>query len=212
LLSEFIEVARKRYLEFIEEIQKTFIELVQKEGWPASGQLRNTQVFDRFVAPSLESREKIAFVMVDALRYELALELRNKLSDNYGVELHPMCAQLPTITDVGMASDSKLTLIRDNDDLIPSLGGMKIKTPDDRLQYMKGIYGDRCHMIDLDDLLKKKNIKFPVTMQLLVVKTTVIDDIGEIMPREAARSSAVMNGLIFWSAPLALNLQSSTSA
>jgi hypothetical protein len=83
--------------------------------------------------------------------------------------------------------DSKLTLIRDNDDLIPSLGGMKIKTPDDRLQYMKGIYGDRCHMIDLDDLLKKKNIKFPVTMQLLVVKTTVIDDIGEIMPREVHR-------------------------
>jgi hypothetical protein len=191
-LSEFIEVARKRYLEFIEEIQKTFIELVQKEGWPASGHLRNTQVFDRFVAPSLEAREKIAFVMVDALRYELALELRNKLSDDYVVELHPVCAQLPTVTDVGMASllpaaDSKLTLIRDNDDLIPSLGGMKIRTPDDRLQYMKGIYGDRCHMIDLDDLLKKKNIKFPVTMQLLVVKTTDIDNMAEIMPREAPR-------------------------
>jgi len=57
-------------------------------------------VFDKFVAPSLETREKIAFVMVDALRYELAVELRNKLRDDYGVALYPVCAQLPIITDV----------------------------------------------------------------------------------------------------------------
>ena len=191
-LNEFIDVSRKKYLEFIEENQKTFISLVQKEGWPVSGQLRNTQVFDTFVAPSLESREKVAFIMVDALRYELALDLRNKLSEEYVVELYPVCAQLPTTTDVGMASlmpaaDSKLILIRDNEDLVPSLAGIKIKTPSDRLQYIKSIYGDRCHMADLDDLLKKKNLKLPETTQLLILKTTDIDNIGEIMPGEAPR-------------------------
>lgn len=191
-LNEFIEVARKRYLNFIEEIQKTFVELVQREGWPASGQLRNTQVFDRFIAPSLEAREKIAFFMVDALRYELALEMTNKLSEQYAVDLQPACAQLPTTTDVGMASlmpaaDSKLKLIKDNDDLVPFLEGMKIKNPSDRFQYISSIYGDRCHMIDLDDLIKKKNIKFPITMQLLIVKTTDIDDVGGVMAGEAPR-------------------------
>jgi len=85
------------------------------------------------------------------------------------------------------AADGKLMLIRDADDLVPSLGSVKIKTPADRLQYMTGIYGDRCYMIDLNELLKKKNIKFPPPMQLLIVKTTIIDDMGEIIPGEAPK-------------------------
>lgn len=191
-LHEFIETGRKKYLEFIEEIQKRFIALILDEGWPASGYMRNSQVFNKFIAPSLEAREKIAFIMVDALRYELALELENNLSGKYVVSLHSACAQLPTTTDVGMASllpdaDNKLKLLRDNDDIVPSLAGMKIKNPSDRFQYISGIYGDRCYMIDLDDLIKKKNIKFPATMQLLIVKTTDIDNLGEAMPGDAPR-------------------------
>ena len=51
-----------------------------------------------------EKNKKIAYLMIDALRYELAMELVKRFPEKYEVECFPVCAQLPTMTSVGMAS------------------------------------------------------------------------------------------------------------
>jgi hypothetical protein len=71
--------------------------------------------------------------------------------------------------------------------LAPTISSFKIVTPADRLSFLQAIYGDRCAMYHLDDLLKSK-FKPPLTTQLLCIKTTDLDDVGETSALEACRS------------------------
>lgn len=191
-LDALVDTARQNYLQFIEGTQASFINLVQKEGWPVGGQTRNTEVFEKFVAPWVKEKKRTAYFLVDALRYELAAELEKELSTDFTTKLHPVCAQLPTITDVGMAAlmpeaDGNLELVIEGDKLVPCLKGRKIVNPSDRLDYIRSLYGDRCHMVDLDDVLTKKSPKLPETADLLIVKTLDIDSLAEAKPLEAYR-------------------------
>ena len=82
-LESLVEHARDSYRKFAEEVQERFVSAVQSEGWPLSGRTRNTEVFDKFVAPALKERKRrVAFFMVDALRYELGVVLESKLKDD----------------------------------------------------------------------------------------------------------------------------------
>jgi PglZ domain len=192
VLEPVVELARKRYREAAESLQSIFTVAVKAEGWPVSGRIRNSEVFDRFVAPWLKERKKVAYFLVDALRYELAVELENELSVSFRTQITPVCAQLPTVTSVGMAAlmpeaNGSIQLVWEKEDLYPYVKGQKVLVPKDRYEYVCKHYGDRCHMRDLDELVSKPKIRFPETTQLLIVKTTDIDKIGEIHPLEARR-------------------------
>lgn len=191
VLERVVTLARRRYLEAAEALQRRFLAAVTAEGWPVSGRVRHGEVFDRFLAPPLKDRRKVAFFMVDALRYELAAELTEKLSLKWTSELTPVCAQLPTVTTVGMAAlmpgaDGQLKLVQEKGELVPHVKGHRVARPADRFQFIKEVYGDRAQMRDLDDIVTKK-IRLPETVHLLLVKTTDIDQFGEISPLEARR-------------------------
>ena len=193
-LDALVENAREIYRKTAEQVQDHFISAVQKEGWPLSGRTRNTQVFDKFIAPIVKERKhRVALFMVDSLRFELAVALESMLK-NDACALEAVCAQLPTITPLGMASllpdaDVHLRLTRNGDKLVPTIGDTKIENPQDRLAYIKAIYGDACHMIDLSELvalpLKKKKQAFVETTRLLIVKTTELDALAEQNPAKA---------------------------
>lgn len=190
LLEGVIEQARQSYGKTSERLQSLFIAAVEKEGWPASGRLRNSEVFDKVVAPLLSENKRTALFMVDALRYELAAELENELSSRYQTKLEAACAQLPTVTVVGMASllpfaQTKMEISIEKGAIIPSIDGRMIRTPADRFAYLQSIYGDRCLMNDLNDLLAGHRINVEPHKQLWVIKTTDIDDMGTMSPFEA---------------------------
>jgi hypothetical protein len=195
-LDDLIEAARQKYRDFTERMQGLFLGAVVSEGWPASGRVRNTEVFDRWVAPALKERgRRVAFLLVDALRYELGVELDRLLSKEGTCELTAVCAQLPTITPVGMAAlmpeaDGNLRLTRVGEKLVPTLKDKPVVVPKDRLDYVRSIYGDQCDMVDLDELLAipvapRKKPRLPDTVRLLLVKTTDIDELGEVNPARA---------------------------
>jgi len=191
-LEALVETVRGRYLHFADRVQAGFIEAVRQEGWPISGRLRNRDVFDHFVAPWLQKRQKVAFFMIDALRYELAVELEAALSLESKSQLHVVCAQLPTITPVGMASllpsaGKALKLVREAEKLMPYLGDQKVTDPTDRFDYLRSYYGDRVHLLELEELLSKKKLTLNDTLQLLVVRTTDIDSHGKATPADAHR-------------------------
>lgn len=192
VLDGLIEQARRGYFRAAESLQARFLEAVAEEGWPVSGQIRHGEVFDRFVSPWLKERKKVAFFMVDALRYELAAALDAELSERWNTELAAVCAQLPTVTAVGMAAlmpgaDGKLRLVKEKDELVPHVQGERVLLPKDRLRFIQRMYGDRCAARNLDELVTKKRIVLADTTQLLLVKTTDIDQFGEINPLEARR-------------------------
>jgi len=139
-LDILVKHARAGYLKSIEALQSEFVRLVHAEGWPATGDqlLWNSRIFTKIVNPLLDAGERVAYFLVDSLRYELGIELEKQLSDKLQVTSQVVCAQLPTYTEVGMASlmpdaESKLKLELKDGKLITTLGGNNAIGPETRL-------------------------------------------------------------------------------
>lgn len=188
-LESLVGHARSHYFRSVEALQAEFIRLVTSEGWPVSGGqiIWNNQIFSKLVAPALDAGERVAYFLVDSLRYELGVEIEKQLSDKRQVTLHTACAQLPTYTEVGMASlmpdaESQLKLIQKDGKLVTTLGGQVATSPATRFTYLQSRKGDQCGDIDLDDLIRQKKPKIAEKVRLLVVRTRDIDNIAHDTP------------------------------
>lgn len=187
LMHEVIGQARARYRRLAEKVQGVFVKHVETTGWPPTGRLANADAFDRLVADRLkESGRKVAYLMVDALRYELGVALEKLLAEDGPVELQAAYAQLPTITLVGMASllpgaRTGLTLSLENDSLVPKLAGAPVSNVAQRMGVLSKKYGDRFEEMPLSDFVRG-NPKIAETVDLLVLRSTEIDSQLESNP------------------------------
>ena len=187
LMHEVISQARSRYRRLAEKVQGVFVKHVETTGWPPTGRMANADVFDRLVADRLkESGRKVAYLMVDALRYELGVALEKLLAEDGPVELQAAYAQLPTITLVGMASllpgaRANLTLRLENDALVPKLSGAAVANVSQRMDAFKKRLGDRFDEMVLNDFVRGKP-KIPDSVDLLVLRSTEIDSQLESNP------------------------------
>lgn len=180
LMHDVINQARARYRRLAEKTQGVFVKHVESVGWPPTGRLANADAFDRFVADRLkESGRKVAYLMVDALRYELGVALEKLLAEDGPVELQAAYAPLPTITLVGMAgllpgACTGLTLELVNESLVPKLHGAAVSTVAQRMGALSKKYGDRFAEMPLNDFVRGKP-KIAETVDLLVLRSTEID-------------------------------------
>ncbi|MCS4047854.1 hypothetical protein GGQ04_003010 [Salinibacter ruber] len=187
ILDELVQDVRRKYRAFADQLQRMFIDRVDAEGWPPTKIRRQTQVFDKTIAPSLaEHGRRVAFVMVDAFRYELAAAFADRLSNEVEAKIEAAAATVPTTTRVGMSAllpgaEGDHYLGVKDEKIVPKLDGEEIIGPDDRLSHLQKTYGDRCAMADLDALLRGDEEAIDDTVQLLLVKTREIDTAGESM-------------------------------
>lgn len=187
LMHEVIGQSRARYRRLAEKVQGVFVKHVETAGWPPSGRLANADAFDRLVADRLkESGRKVAYLMVDALRYELGVALEKLLAEDGPVELQAAYAQLPTITQVGMASllpgaRSGLTLSLENDSIVPKLAGVPVTNVAQRMNALSNRYGDRFAEMPLSDFARGTP-KIAETVDLLVLRSNEIDSQLESNP------------------------------
>ncbi|MBM9538654.1 PglZ domain-containing protein [Desulfobulbus alkaliphilus] len=191
-LENLVQRARREFSRSVAALQAEFIRLAADEGWPVSSGriLRNNQLFNRLVTPALDQGENVAYFLVDSLRFELGVELEKQLSDKQPSTLHTVCAQLPTYTEVGMASlmpdaETALNMVEKGGKLVTTLNHNPAINPVTRLEYLKSIKGDQCMDIELEDLLRKKKIKLPAPVRLLLVRTRDIDTIAHGSPSQA---------------------------
>ena len=187
IMQEVIAHARSRYGRLTEKVQSIFIKHIEVAGWPPEGRLANADVYDRILADRLkENGRKIAYVMVDALRYELGVTLQKQLSEDGPVELQAAYAQLPTITLVGMASllpgaRAELSLEIEGDALAPKLGTAKVGNVAQRMDVLQKKLGDRFQEMPLGEFVRGKP-KITPTVDLLVLRSTEIDSQLESNP------------------------------
>ena len=185
-LSPSTDLCRKLYRETAAALQNQFLEAVQVEGWPPEGVLSQTKIFDRFVADPLEQRERIAYFLVDSLRYEMGLSLAAALEQLGEVDVTHAAGVVPTVTISGMAAlmpgaDGMFRLVKKDASLIPAIGNRLLKVSADRMKLLTETYGDRFQDVTLDDLLASLS-KISARLQqtdLLVVRTQDPDAIGE---------------------------------
>jgi hypothetical protein len=102
-LEKLIIRARQRYMKVGSDLARHFVAQVQKTRLPGKGLLRQRDIFEKYVKPAL-GHEKVAYVWVDALRFEMARELARLLEKDFETELYPAIGAVPTITEIGMAA------------------------------------------------------------------------------------------------------------
>ncbi|CAG0992652.1 hypothetical protein ANRL3_02882 [Anaerolineae bacterium] len=190
-----VEFARRRYRASIDRMQERFLRAVQNEGWHPEGILRQTQVFDRFVAPVLARRDKIAYVLADSLRFEMGRALADELATLGDVTIVPATATLPTMTPNGMASllpgaDGALNLRVSGDDIVPHIGARAFPDSNARMKLLAETFGDRFTDVTLNDWLDATDRKRVAIAkaQLLVLRVPDIDELAEhVSPRQARK-------------------------
>lgn len=189
-----VDYCRNRYRESILGLQERFLQAVKAEGWPPESVQRQTRVFDDYIAPLLEQREKTAFFMVDSLRYEMGRDLAEALQETGAVETACAACSVPTVTESGMAAllpgaDGRLRFVEKEGDLVPALGTRLLKVSSDRMKLLKEIYGDRFLEMTLDKFLgsQKKAASQLEKVDFFVVRTQDPDLIGEEMGAWHAR-------------------------
>jgi hypothetical protein len=193
-LTAVVDLCRRRYREAVLKLQEVFLTAVQAEGWPPDGAPKQTRVFDEYVAPALERRERTAYFMVDSLRFEMGRDLGEALAGAGEVEVAYAAGVFPTVTIIGMASllpgaDGMLRLVDKDGSLVPAIGARQLKTSLDRMKFLSETYGDRFFETTLDDLLgaSKKILPKLKNIDLFVVRTQDPDVIGENLGAWRAR-------------------------
>ncbi|MDZ7854178.1 MAG: PglZ domain-containing protein [Halomonas sp.] len=190
-MSGLMQRARKHYDKLADATQGSFMRLVGKTGWPLPGMLANGQVFDRLVAPGLKQNgHRVAYFMVDALRYELGVALEKQLAEDGVIEMQPALAQLPSITPVGMASllpgaADLLTLEKGEKDLTPLLEGKPVGNVPQRMEAFRRRYGQRFAEMRLEDFVRNKAPEVAEETDLLVLRSVEIDSHFENHPETA---------------------------
>ncbi|TGQ83209.1 PglZ domain-containing protein [Mesorhizobium sp. M8A.F.Ca.ET.207.01.1.1] len=180
MMHEVVRQARLRYRRMAEKIQTIFVKHLETAGWPPAGRLANADVFDRLVGDRLkDTGRRVAYILVDALRYELGVALEKMLAEDGPVELQAAYAQLPTITPVGMASllpgaRGQLTLSIENESLVPKFGGVPVTNVGHRMDVLRKRLGDRFGEMLLSEFVRGKP-KIGPTVDLLVLRSTEID-------------------------------------
>lgn len=138
---------RQLYRDWADDLARDFAKLCDRVGFLPEEELQQRHIFERHCFPLMDKGDRVAILLVDALRYEMATELMNKLNkEEFQTNLIACYAELPTITAMGMnaiapvAQDGKIRL-PDGKDFSKGLksGEYTVKDPDSRARAM----GDR---------------------------------------------------------------------
>lgn len=185
-LEKLVIQARRRYVAVGSALARRFL-LQLREHPPDRSIARQREIFESQVKPFLPE-QKTAYVWVDALRFEMGLELARLLREEFEVELYPALAAVPTITEIGMAAllpgaqgEAKV-VTAGNGKLALEISGTVIKDRKDRLALLRSQAGVEVYDAKLDNLLPKPSKKVREGIEnarLILVTSQEIDDLCE---------------------------------
>ena len=177
---------RRRYHEVAGRCAEAFGEALAAGGFELAGTLRQRDIFTTQVRPRL-GEGKTAYLLVDALRYEMGQELVEGLGDGFEGSVAPAMAQAPTITEVGMAAlvagaDDVLELVDAGGGKVGlKIGGTVLKDRAGRLAWFTARVPEKTIAIKLAELMKptKKRCQEIAEAELVLVTSQELDRRGE---------------------------------
>ncbi|ESA32469.1 hypothetical protein N836_26035 [Leptolyngbya sp. Heron Island J] len=189
-LRDCADQLRQHYRAWANGWAESFAQICEHQSFLPDSSLQQRTLYEDVVHPLLESGAKVAYFLVDALRYEMAAELRNTLQGSgTQVILKARYGELPTLTSVGMnavvptAKGGKLTLAK-GDFKGFKTGEFTVKDPDTRVRAMCDRSLSNSRKAELITLAKMsdpstKGLKKLGKATLVIVHSTEIDDSGE---------------------------------
>src|SRR5712691_1998396 len=185
-LEKVIVHVRRRYAEVVGQGAECLAEALALAGFEVEGLMRHDDIFRKQVH-GRTAEGKTAYVLVDALRYEMAQELIEGLGDQFDVTLRPAIAQLPTITEVGMTAllpgaDQHMELVDVGAGRVGiGIGETLLKDRASRVKYFQSRVEGQPVVLKLNDLMKptKKRLQEITAADILLVTSQEIDRRGE---------------------------------
>lgn len=191
-IEKLVIQARRRYVTVGSEMAHQFLKTLTQK-LPNAHCLLPTEllcqreVFDNHVKPFL-AEKKIAYVWVDALRFEMGRELARLLKEDFDVEIHPVIAAVPTVTEIGMAAllpgaqAATKVVAAGSGKLALDIGGTVIKDRKDRVSFLKKRIDVAVYDTKLDNLLPKPSKKVREGIEngrLILLTSQEIDELCE---------------------------------
>ena len=188
---EALATVRGDYELMLRQQSETFATLLKAAAWSIPGQLHQTRVYDQVVTTS---GGPVAYFLVDAMRYEMGLELARLLEDAQEMQVQHAVAALPTITPVGMAAllpgaASSFSVAEHKGKLAGQVEGTLLAGWQDRWKYWKGRVPDAVEMT-LGKVLESTAGRLAKTIEsasLVIVRSQELDSLGESGDNSLAR-------------------------
>lgn len=183
------------YRDWANMLTEQFCKLCEDYGPLPSADLRQRGIYEHRIHPLIERGVRVAVFMVDALRFEMAEELRRFFEGRkYDARLEARLAELPTVTEVGMnalsgvSRQGRLRLVRNEWDLQGFRSGdaFTVAKPEHRVKAMaeRSVGGEAIDVWladliektpdELRNLLRRRN-----SSRLIVVRSLELDAAGE---------------------------------
>ena len=181
--AEALHHLRDRYGRLVHRMAEGFTAVLSENGWSVEGPLAQTALYSALVE---DAQEPVAYIVADALRYEMAVELAQRLDGALDLHLRPAVAALPTVTVVGMAAllpgaASTFRLGTAGRDLAPHVGDTPLPGLPARQKLLRARVPDAVDYT-LDDLLAQPAKRLRAAVEgapLVVVRSQEIDESGE---------------------------------
>lgn len=192
-LEHLIARARQRYMSVGALLAERFLRTLQEAGFQTPGVRRQRDLFATAVAPAVREG-KTAYLLVDAMRFELARELVRGLSAGYEVTLEAIIGTPPGITPIGMAAlmpgaeAGAHVVAAGAGKLGLEVGGLLLKDRKSRVEWFKSYpviaaSGERAKIVDakLDEVLDlRRDLKTKIEQaDLLLLTSQEIDELAE---------------------------------
>lgn len=196
--AQALAVVRQQAEELLREMADGFTAAMVSAGWSVPGALHQTRVFPEVV----EGRSgRTALFLVDALRYEMGVELARHLGDAKEAAIRPAVAALPTITPIGMAAllpgaSASFSAVAHKNRLVAAIEDQPLPGVAERMKFLRANQPDAVEMTlgKLFQLSVKKLSDAVGSAPLVVVRSQEIDALGELGDDWLARQ--LMDGVI----------------
>ncbi|AUX22407.1 alkaline phosphatase [Sorangium cellulosum] len=195
-LLEVRKAVRRAYRGWADAINRAFFALCVAHG-PLPGRgLRQRTVYEEVVHPLVEQGGRVAYLLVDALRFEMAQGLAQELQrERFRASLGARLAELPTETAIGMNAlapverNGRLRPVVTKDDRLEGFfaGEFRVCLPADRLRAMSqrslsgpGLCAEDLELEELQDMtLAQLRRRLGGKPRLVVVRSRELDTAGE---------------------------------
>jgi hypothetical protein len=193
LAEHAVAVVLRDHEVLVHEMATRFTTALRRAAWTVPGVLHQTRIYPELVA---KRPGPVAYIHVDALRYEMGAELARQLGGVEELLFQPAIAALPSITPIGMAAllpgaSATFSVGRWMACLAAEVDGVLLPGLPERQKYLAA------RVPDLVDLhlgtvlqIKPSELKSRVANRSLVwVRSSEIDSAGETLDDHVARQS-----------------------
>src|SRR5664280_262886 len=198
-VEDAVRRARQAYDDWLDAYLRAFTSQLEMQGFPADAVLAQGAVHRDIVVPMVK-HGPVAYFMVDALRYELGMDLVDALHRQFAdseIGVQAASTLLPSITPVGMANlcpraAGELRLALDGDHhLRVHVGAAEVRGVPDRLALLRAEHG-KVADLPLDEIFRAGEAELGERVAgaaVVLVRSTEIDEQGE-----AGKISAHLQG------------------